>query len=320
MEDLSVETAPRVGVSACLLGAPVRFDGGHKRNPFIDEQLRRYVDFVPFCPETEIGLSTPRQPIRLVSRAGVVRAVGSRDPALDVTAALQACAREAAGRLDDLCAFIFKKGSPSCGLQRVRVYPENGIARTDGTGLFAEQIMRAQPLLPVEEEGRLNDPVLRENFVARMFVYARWRATLKAGLSKSALLAFHARHKLQILAHGTVGYRQLGRLLADLKAAPLEALAARYIETLMRLLQQPATRRQHTNVLQHIAGYLRRDADTHYRSDLQSAIEGYRQHQFPLIVPVRLLQHQFQRHPHPYIEQQVYLRPYPQDLRLRNAI
>lgn len=310
----------RVGISACLLGAAVRFDGGHKHDRFIAGQLGRYFEFVPVCPEMAIGLGAPRQPIRLVAEGGATRAVGTRDGALDVTGQLQAFGRETACNSSDLCGYIFKKGSPSCGMERVRVYAANAVPHADGIGLFAAEIMRACPLLPVEEEGRLNDPVLRENFISRVFVYARWRALLAAGLDKAGLVAFHTRHKLLVMAHSTEGYRRLGRLVSDLQARPLEAIAEAYIEILMDLLRRPATRKRHANVLQHLLGYLRKSADPGDRGDLLNAIETYRRGEYPLIVPVRLLHHQFLRHPHPYVSGQFYLSPYPDALGLRNTV
>lgn len=315
------EVKIRIGISACLLGAQVRFDGGHKRDRFIDEQLRRYFEFVPVCPEMAIGMGTPRQPIRLVAAPGGTRAVGTRDATLDVTAPLQAYAREVADKAaQELCGFIFKKGSPSCGMQRVKVYDANNVPHADGSGLFAAEIMRACPLLPVEEEGRLNDPVLREHFVCRVCVYARWRALLAAGLSRAGLVSFHARHKLLIMAHSSEGYRVLGRMVSNLQVRPLEDIAQQYIETLMAVLGQKPTRKRHANVLQHLLGYLRKSGDPGDRRDVLDAIEAYRRGEYPLIVPMRLLHHQFRRHPHPYVAGQVYLSPYPQALMLRNAV
>jgi uncharacterized protein YbgA (DUF1722 family)/uncharacterized protein YbbK (DUF523 family) len=323
MSETSLPTAPgriRVGVSACLLGAQVRFDGGHKRNRFIDEQLREYFEFVPVCPEVAIGMGTPREPIRLVGLEASPRAVGTRNPALDVTERLRAYGHQVARDSGDLCGFVFKKDSPSCGMERVRIYNDKGMPQANGTGLFAAEIMRAHPLLPVEEEGRLNDPVLRENFINRVFVYARWRALGEAGLSKARLVSFHARHKLLILAHSTEGYRELGRLVANLNADPLEQIAARYIQRLMAIITRHATRKRHANVLQHLLGYLRQHADRGDRADLLDAIDGYRRGEYPLVVPVRLLRHHFRRYPHPYVAQQVYLEPYPGELMLRNAV
>jgi uncharacterized protein YbgA (DUF1722 family)/uncharacterized protein YbbK (DUF523 family) len=323
MSDTTLAIEPgtiRVGVSACLLGAAVRFDGGHKRNRFIDDQLRQYFEFVPVCPEVAIGMGTPREPIRLVGLPVSPRAVGTRNSDLDVTERLRAYGQKVARDSDDLCGFVFKKDSPSCGMERVRVYNDKGMPQANGTGLFAAEIMRARPLLPVEEEGRLNDPVLRENFINRVFVYARWRALLAAGLSKARLVSFHARHKLLILAHSTEGYRELGRLVAKLNADPLEDIAARYIQRLMTIISRHATRKRHANVLQHLLGYLRQHAERGDRADLLEAIDGYRRGEYPLVVPVRLLRHHFRRHPHPYVSQQVYLEPYPAELMLRNAV
>ncbi len=318
---VQVQPGPiRVGVSACLLGAKVRFDGGHKRNPFIDDLLSQYFVFVPLCPEVAIGMGTPREPIRLVGVQASPRAVGSRNPGLNVTAKLQAYGKHVAHDSDDLCGFIFKKDSPSCGMQRVRIYNDRGMPQANGTGLFAAAIIRARPLLPVEEEGRLNAPVLRENFINRVFVYARWRALLAAGLSKAGLVSFHARHKLLAMAHSTEGYRELGRLVANLHLDALEQIAAQYIRGLMDILAQRATRKRHVNVLQHLLGYLRKDADRGDRADLLDAIDGYRRGEYPLVVPVRLLRHQFRRYPHPYITQQVYLEPCPSELMLRNVV
>lgn len=310
----------RVGVSACLLGAEVRFDGGHKRDRFVDGLLAGYFEFVPVCPEVAIGLGTPRQPIRLVAAADGPRAVGTREPGRDVTGALRDYGAKVARDNRDLCGFVFKKGSPSCGMERVRVYNDSGLAQRDGVGLFAAQIMQANPLLPVEEEGRLNDPVLRENFINRVFVYARWQALQAAGLDKAGLVAFHAAHKLLVMAHSNLAYRELGRLVADLDGAPLERLAERYFARLMQALGERATRKRHSNVLYHLLGYLRRQADAGDRADVLDAIEAYRRGEFPLVVPVQLLRHQFRRHPHPYVNRQVYLSPYPAQLMLRNGI
>jgi len=310
----------RMGVSACLLGAKVRFDGGHKRNSFIDDALAQHFEFVPFCPEVAIGMGVPRQSIRLVGSAGSPRAVGSRNPDLDVTGPLRDYGKQVAAAIDDLCGFVFKKDSPSCGMQRVRIYSDKGMPEKTGTGLFAAEIMRAHPLLPVEEEGRLCDPALRENFISRVFVYARWRALQRAGLSKGGLIAFHARHKLLLMAHSPAGYKELGRMLSRLDHHELGELGERYIARLMQLLGQQASRRRHVNVLQHLLGYLRRHLDSSNRASLVDVIEAYRRGEYPLVVPITLLQHHFKRNPHPYISQQVYLEPHPRQLMLRNTL
>jgi len=310
----------RLGASACLLGAPVRFDGGHKQNRFLTDELGRYFEFEPFCPEVSIGMGTPRPTIHLVGDVDNPRSVGSRNADIDVTDALREYSERTAGRLQGLCGFVFKKDSPTCGMERVKVYNDMGMPQAGGVGIFARAVQQANPLLPVEEEGRLKDAALRENFISRVFVYARWQALQRKGLSKKALIDFHARHKLLIMAHSTVAYRELGRMLARLDNAELQGLACRYIERVMTVLKSRASRRRHANVLQHVLGYLREHVDGANRADLVGVIDDYRQGLVPLVVPVTLLQHHFRRHPHPYIDQQVYMNPHPRELMLRNAV
>jgi uncharacterized protein YbgA (DUF1722 family)/uncharacterized protein YbbK (DUF523 family) len=310
--------AIRVGISACLLGNEVRFDGGHKRSRFITDVLSAHFEFVPFCPEVAIGMGIPRQPVRLVGDARNPEAVGVKTPELNVTQPLRDYGRKVASRIGDLCGFIFKKDSPSCGMARVRLYNNKGMAERIATGVFAKEIMAAHPLLPVEEEGRLNDADLRDSFITRVYVTARWRALVNAGMTKSALLEFHAGHKFLLLAHSTVVYRRLGRLLAGLDGPRLDDIAAAYITQLLQALRQPATRKRHANVLQHLLGYLKQDLDATQRADLAETIDTYRRGLYPLVVPIRLLQHHFGRHPHTYIARQIYLEPHPQDLMLRN--
>jgi uncharacterized protein YbgA (DUF1722 family)/uncharacterized protein YbbK (DUF523 family) len=310
----------RLGVSACLLGARVRFDGGHKRNRFIIEDLGAHFEFVPFCPEVAIGMGTPRPSLRLVGELQSPRAIGSRNDGLDVTDALREYSTVTARQLDGLCGFVFKKDSPSCGMERVKVYSVTGVPRRDGSGIFARAVQEANPLLPVEEEGRLNDPGLRENFVSRVLVYARWQALRGQRLSKKAMIDFHTRHKLLLLAHSPSGYRELGGMLARLDNAPLDALAERYIARVMQVLKTQASRKCHVNVLQHLLGYLRKQVDDVNRADLAGVIDDYRRGLVPLVVPVTLLQHHFRRYPNPYISRQVYLDPHPRELMLRNLL
>ena len=310
----------RLGVSACLLGARVRFDGGHKRNRFLVEELGTHFEFVSFCPEVAIGLGTPRPSIRLVGDVQAPRAVSSKGDGLDVTEALRVYSARTAQRLDGLCGFVFKKDSPSCGMERVKVYGDSGMAQRDGAGIFAQAVQQANPLLPVEEEGRLNDPGLRENFVSRVFVYARWQALRQQGLSKKGLLDFHTSHKLLLMAHSPAAYKELGGLLARLDNAGLEALADRYFERVMQVLKAQASRKRHVNVLQHLLGYLRKQVDAVNRADLVDVIDAYRRGLVPLVVPITLLQHHFRRNPHPWVSRQVYLNPHPRELMLRNAL
>jgi len=310
----------RIGVSACLLGKKVRFDGGHKRSRFVTDMLADYFEFTSFCPEVAIGLGTPRQPIRLVGDECSPEAIGVKDPQLNVTQPLREYGRKIAGQCDDLCGFIFKKDSPSCGMARVKIYNDKGMAQRSATGLFATEIMAANPLLPVEEEGRLNDADLCDNFITRVYVYARWKALINTGISKTALINFHASHKLLVMAHNNEMYRQLGRLISNLSTSQLDEIADTYISSLMQALSKPATRKRHTNVLQHLLGYLKQDLGSSHRSDLADTIDAYRSGVYPLVVPIKLLQHHFSMQPHTYISQQVYLNPHPQAMMLRNSL
>ena len=310
----------QVGVSSCLLGEEVRFDGGHKRDAYLTGTLASYFDFVPFCPEAAVGLGIPRQPIRLVRRGVSVRAVGVKTPELDPTDQLAAYAEATTGQLSHISGYIFKKASPSCGMERVKVYNEKGMPEQNGVGIYAGVLMQRLPLLPVEEEGRLGDAVLRENFIERVFVYHRWQQMMRDGLTASELVDFHSDHKYLILAHDQEAYRQLGRLVADAGKGDLERLAADYAALLMQTLKRPATTRQHVNVLQHLLGYLKKHLDTLDREELLETIEQYRQGLLPLIVPITLIRHHFRRNPDPYVLRQYYLSPHPKELMLRNRI
>ena len=310
----------RVGISSCLLGEPVRFDGNHKRDAYLCDVLGRWFEWVPYCPETAIGLGVPREPIQLRRIGGRIRIVGTRNPDLDVTDALSGQAGRFARQHTELDGYIFKKDSPSCGLERVRVYDAAGANATrEGSGGFAAALRSRFPYLPMEEEGRLGDPRLRENFVQRVFVHHRWRRLRQAGLTPAVLIDFHAAHKLLLMAHDPQAYRQLGRTVARAGTEPLEILAAEYFPALMHALSTPASTGRHVNVLQHIAGYFRGDLDADSRAELAELIEAYRAGLVPLVVPITLINHHLRRHPRPYVQRQVYLEPYPRELKLRNA-
>jgi uncharacterized protein YbbK (DUF523 family) len=251
-----------VGISACLLGHKVRYDGGHKRSRYCLNVLSDCFDFVPFCPEVAIGMSTPREPIRLVGSAESPRVVGVKDSSIDVTDKLKDYADKVADKHTELCGYILMKGSPSCGMERVKVYHENGLPNEAGTGAYAAQLMRNKPALPVEEEGRLNDPVLRENFITRVFVYYSWQQEVLPDPSLHKVIQFHSQHKYQLMAHSYEGYRELGHYLAEEAAQqPLEQVLETYILSLMTHLKKRASRKTHTNTLMHIMGYLKRDID-----------------------------------------------------------
>ncbi|UAW97915.1 DUF1722 domain-containing protein [Halopseudomonas nanhaiensis] len=310
-----------IGISDCLTGSPVRFNAGHKHSALCTEQLGQWFDLVPFCPEVAIGLGTPRQPIRLVGDPTSPRALGTRDPSLDITSQLLGYGEAVAAAHPELCGFILMQKSPSCGMERVKVYQDNGQpAPLTGSGLFAQALMRTNPHLPVEEEGRLNDPVLRENFITRVMVTSAWKQLQSTGLSRSQLIDFHARHKYLLLAHNPAAYRRLGRMLANLSEADLEQLAGDYFADLIISLKSKASRRSHSNVLEHIAGHFKRSLAGHEKSELRSLIEQYRLGMVPLVVPITLLKHHLMNHPDAYLGRQAYLQPYPAELSLRNAI
>ncbi|WP_438970329.1 YbgA family protein [Methylophaga sp.] len=311
----------KVGISSCLLGEEVRYDGTHKHLRLVTDSLARYFDFVSECPEVGIGMSIPRKPIRLTGEVDNPKAVAVHDETLDYTNELTQFGQQKAQQHDDLSGYIFMKNSPSCGLFRVKVYQENGYpAATPGRGIYAQAFTNAHPLLPVEESGRLSDPTLRENFVTRVFAFANWQELKKAGLTSKILTDFHARYKYVLMAHSPKKYAQLGRMLADAGNQNIEELGEHYFTALMTVLGELASRKTHTNVLMHLQGYLKKKISASEKAELANIIEQYRTAQLPLIVPVTMLKHHFNNHPDPYIQQQAYLQPYPDDLSLRNAI
>ncbi len=312
---------PRVGISSCLLGENVRWDGTTRRDAFILGTLARHFEFVPVCPEMAIGLGVPRPPIRLVGAPQSPRVLGVDDPAVDVTDALSAYGRRMAGELEEISGYILKARSPSCGVEGVLVYRMAGARPVkQGRGMYAQAFMAARPELPVEEEGRLGDPELRENFIARVFALGRWQALADRGMTAGKLVAFHTAHKLTLMAHGAGSYRALGRLAAQAGSQPIAALSRRYLLAFMAALRAPATRKLHGNVLTHLAGYLKRTLDTGDQAELHEAIRAYRAGDVPLLVPITLFRHHFRNVPHPFVEGQVYLSPHPSELALRDSL
>ena len=320
---MSVPANPsiRVGISACLLGEKVRYDGGHKRDGYLVETFGRFVEWVPVCPEVEMGLGTPRDTLRLVRIGDGLRMMMPKT-GVDHTEGMRAFANRRLRQLEkkDLCGYVLKKGSPSCGMERVRVFDSRGMPAKSGRGLFAEALLAHFPNLPVEEEGRLYDPRLRENFIERVFAYRRLR-TLFAGRWKLGdLVAFHTAHKLLVMAHSPQAYASLGRLVGIGKTLSHSELHSRYQAEFMGALGELATTRRQTNVLQHIAGYLRPHLDDASRKELIAQIEDYRRGLVPLIVPVTLIRYFLRRFPIPYLSGQVYLEPHPKELMLRNHV
>lgn len=311
----------RIGISACLLGNPVRFNGGHKESRLCSETLARHFDFVPICPEVAIGLGTPREPIRLVGDPANPHAVGIAHPEQDVSEALTTYGTQVADELDDISGYILMQKSPSCGMERVKVYQANGHpVAGGGSGLFARALMQARPDLPVEEDGRLNDPVLRENFLTRVFAYAEWQRLLAAGLTRKLLIDFHSRYKYQLMATDPLQYKVLGQRVATIGNEPLKDFAPAYFSQLMAALKKTASRGTHSNVLQHLSGYLKKDLCNEDKQEIQHLISQYREGIVPLVVPLMLLKHHFRRHPDRYVANQAYLQPHPEDLSLHNGI
>ena len=310
----------RVGVSSCLLGRKVRYDGGHKRDDFTVDVLGPYIDFVPVCPEVELGLGTPRETLRLIRRAGDLRLVMATGD--DHTDAMRAYAarRVLALEKEDLDGYVLKKDSPSCGMERVKVYDQHGSPSRSGLGLFAEALLGAFPHLPIEEEGRLNDPRLRENFVERLFAYRRLKDLFAARWSLGDVVEFHTAHKLVVLSHSTEAYRELGRLVATGKTLARSDLRDQYQSGMMRAFKILATPKKHANVLMHMVGYFRDGLDTASRRELLASIDDYRRGLLPLIVPITLVKHHVRVQGIEYLAGQVYLDPHPKELMLRNHV
>jgi uncharacterized protein YbgA (DUF1722 family)/uncharacterized protein YbbK (DUF523 family) len=299
----------------------VRFDGGHTRDRFVTDLLGRFVEGVPVCPEVEVGMGTPRPALRLVGKGDGVRMVEIRSGG-DHTRAMErySARRVRALRGLGLCGYILKKDSPSCGMTRVKVYGEKGMPKREGRGLYASTLMEAYPNLPVEDEGRLNDPKLRENFIERIFAYQRLNHLFRGRWTRGQVVAFHTAHKLQLMAHSTVAYRELGRLVATLKNTPRAVFRERYESGFMEALSQLASRGRNANVLQHAAGHMKKMLDSASRGELADLIHDYRKGLVPLVVPLTLVGHHVRCQDVDYLKGQVFLEPHPKELMLRNHV
>ncbi|KPK15643.1 MAG: hypothetical protein AMK69_27260 [Nitrospira bacterium SG8_3] len=285
-----MEMRIRLGISACLLGEKVRYDGGHKHDRYLTDTLGRYVEYVPVCPELEAGFGIPREAMHLEG-----------DP-----------------KAQDLCGFIFKSRSPSSGMERIPVYNEKGMPVKKGVGLFAHIFMDHFPLLPVEDEGRLHDPKLRENFIECVFVFKRWRECLSRGKSRRGLIDFHTKHKLLILSHSPKHYQMMGRLVGQAKAFALDELYQTYQRLLLEALRLKTTIKKNANVLQHMMGYFKKELSADEKQELLEIIGLYREVYVPLIVPITLMNHYIRKYDQPYLKEQYYLQPHPIELQLRN--
>lgn len=312
---------PLLGIGSCLAGNAVRYNGKTNSPNAHVREICAHFDTRAFCPEMGIGLGVPRPPIHLVGSSHAVRVLDVQTHSHDYTDRIRGYAQEVLDQAPLLCGYILVKGSPSCGYGRVKRYsPQGSYLASDQNGIFAQALAKIDPLLVLEDDGRLNDPGLRESFVTRACAYHEWKMLRQSDLTAHRLIAFYTRYKYLVMAHHVPSYKALGPMLANAGKQPVEKLADEFIHAFMAALTHRATRRTHSNVLFHLAGYLRRRITAAQRQRLAGLIEDYRTGKVPLIVPVTLLKHHFADHPNAYVNGQVFLDPYPDELRVRNVV
>ncbi len=311
----------RLGISSCLLGEQVRYDRGHKLDHFLTDTLGRFVEWVPVCPEVEYGLPVPREAMRLVGLPENPRLV-TRKTGIDHTEGMKKWARKRLAELEkkDLCGFVFKSRSPSSGMTGVKVYSDSGMPSKKGRGIFAREFMDQFPLMPVEDDGRMHDPKLRENFIERIFVYKRWKDLLANGRAAKDLVSFHTDHKYLIMAHSPKHLSQLGKIVAHTKSYKRSELFHAYFGSMMKGLRMEATVKKNVNVLTHMLGYFKEVLTPDEKKELLEIIDNYHKGLVPLIVPVTLIQHYVRKYEEPYLKRQYYLHPHPMELMLRNHV
>ncbi|OLQ95577.1 hypothetical protein BIY21_06300 [Vibrio ponticus] len=316
-----MEASIKVGISACVLGEKVRFDAGHKLSRFVTKELANVFEFVSVCPEVESGMPVPRPTIRLMTNEERITLVETKDPTQDHTQSMLDFSAKRVEQLNkqDLCGYIVCAKSPTCGMERVKVYGKNNADKV-GIGLYTKELMERMPWLPVEEDGRLNDPVLKENFVTRVYCLKDFYDSMGGEPTAGKIVAFHSRYKLTLMAHHPQSYKSLGKLVADVANYDLEEFYQLYRTGLMQAMANRASRKNNTNVLMHIQGYFKRDLNTNEKAELCQVIDDYRQGLLPLLAPMTLLKHHMQRTPNEYLQNQAYLNPYPEELRLRYAL
>lgn len=310
-----------LGVSQCLLGDPVRFDGGHKRNRYLTDVLSQYIEFHPVCPEMAIGLGVPRKPIRLIVTDGQDRIRGIENPDLDVTDALAQEAESAVAAMPNICGYVFMQNSPSCAVFGLKRYGTNGHSiDSRGRGAYAKRFMELLPLIPVEEAGRLTDAGLRENFIARVFALYDWRKNLEQNPTPKKIIEFYSRYKYQVMAHHVASYFTIGKFLANLSAKPIQEINQEFIRLLMTALSHPATRKGNTNAMMHLRGYLKTHINKLEKEELGHLIDAYCKGAVPLVVPLTLLKHHLMTLDNPYLKNQTFWSPHPEALGLRNLV
>jgi uncharacterized protein YbgA (DUF1722 family)/uncharacterized protein YbbK (DUF523 family) len=312
----------RVGVSACLMGESVRYDGSHKHSPLLTDVLAPYLEYVPVCPEVGCGMSVPREALRLAGNDPDHPRLVTRKTNIDHTEQMQTWGNKELERLAtlDLCGFIFTPKSPSSGMERVKVYNDKGVPVAKGVGIFARMFMDRFPLLPVEDSGRLYDPGLRENFIRRLFVMKRWRSMLEAGKTTGNLVAFHTRHKYMIMSQHLRGYKDMGRLVARGSELETDVLFDSYFAMLTKALSLKTTVNKNVNVLMHLMGYFKRDLLPDAKQELLEIIARYKSGHVPLIVPITMVNHYVRLYRQKYLEEQWYLHPHPVELQLLNHV
>ena len=321
MTETNTNDPIKIGISRCLMGDQVRYNGGHSHDRYLTDTLGQYVTYVPVCPEVECGMSIPRDAMRLVGDENAPRLITIKT-GKDNTDQMLTWAKARCKELEkeNLCGFIFKKNSPSSGLFRVKVYTEAGMPSKRGVGLFARTFTETFPLIPAEEDGRLNDPKLREMFIEQIFTMKRWRDLLAQPKKLGALMGFHTRHKLLILSHNQDIYRKMGKLIANGKSVPVTELYSTYEKLLMEALRLKTTVKKHLNVLQHMMGYFKKELSKDEKQELLEVLDLYAKELVPLIVPITLLNHYVRKYEKEYLADQVYLHPHPIALKLRNHV
>jgi len=311
----------RIGISTCLLGENVRYNGGHALDRFLKDTLGKWVEYVPVCPEVECGFGIPRETFRLVGDPLNPRFITTRTK-IDYTDRMLTWARRRVAELEkeDLLGFIFKSDSPSSGMERVKVYDEKGMPQKKGVGLFARVFMERFPMTPVEEEGRLHDPVLRENFIERIFTYKRYCDIMEGKNRIGSLVDFHAKNKLLLMAHSPKHLKQMGSLVAHAKERPVKELIDEYETLLLEAMAMKPSTAKHTNVLHHMMGYFKKELTADEKREVLEVIDEYRRGLIPLIVPVTLMNHFVKKYNQAYLKAQTYLTPHPMELQLRNHV
>ncbi len=318
---MSMKEKIKLGISTCLLGENVRYDGGHQHDRFLTGTLGTYVKWYPVCPEVECGLPVPREAMRLVGEPDAPRLM-TRKTGIDHTEKMTSWIRKKLQILaeEDLCGFIFKSKSPSSGYSGVKVYSSSGVPGKKGMGIFAAAFIDHFPLVPVEDEGRLHDPQIRENFIERVFVFRHWKKMLQENTGARGLIAFHTAHKLLLMAHSQKHYSLLGKMVAGAGKKEKKQFSHEYITLFMEALKLQATTKKHTNVLMHLAGYFKKNLTKDEKAELQEVIEDYHKGFIPLIVPITLINHYVRKFEEPYLNKQYYLHPHPAELMLRNHV